>query len=260
MGRQEQAQDSISPLLRNEPDPGAEGSRQRAPFLIPDRPTELAADHVGDIGHVQPVGMVVEKKSTAADLRRAGFCRRGYFNWRKKRDLSGWFPKDRHAVRVGSRSSARVRGPIAGRADGSCRLGAMTMDVEQGETGQAMLLIVEDDRLTREAIALLLERRGYAVEAVGDGQAALDRLRSGPVPDCILLDLGLPGVDGRQFRALQRYNPALSAVPVVVISGEPRAAETAALLGADDYFRKPVDLEQLLAAVGRYCRRVGRKP
>ncbi len=133
------------------------------------------------------------------------------------------------------------------------------MHEREVDPGQATLLLVEDDRLTRETMALLLEGRGYAVEAVGDGRAALDRLRSGPLPSCILLDLGMPGVDGRQFCAMQRHNPALAAVPVVVISAEPRAAEAAALLGADDYFRKPVETEQLLAALGRYCSAPGRQ-
>jgi CheY-like chemotaxis protein len=120
-------------------------------------------------------------------------------------------------------------------------------------TGGKILLVVEDDDLTREMLTLLLEGEGYTVEPACDGRDALQRLRHDPRPDCILLDLAMPRMDGRQFRAWQQQVPGLASVPVVVVSAEPRAAEEAALLGAEDYLRKPVSTEELLAAVRRHC-------
>jgi CheY-like chemotaxis protein len=122
-----------------------------------------------------------------------------------------------------------------------------------GVSGGKRVLVVEDDTLCREMLTLLLEAEGYTVEPACDGRQAIERLRDGPRPDCMLLDLSMPRMDGRQFRAWLRQVPGLASVPVVVVSAEPRAAEEAALLGAEDYLRKPVSTEELLAAVRRHC-------
>jgi CheY-like chemotaxis protein len=114
---------------------------------------------------------------------------------------------------------------------------------------QKKLLLVEDDALTREAFAHTLERAGYCVETAGDGQAALERLCGGPLPSCILLDLQMPRMDGRQFRARQLQDPVLAHIPVLVVSGEPDVPCEAASLGAAGYLQKPVDPEDLLLAV-----------
>ena len=119
--------------------------------------------------------------------------------------------------------------------------------------GRRNVLVVEDDELTREVVTLMLEGQGYAVQEAGDGQEALDRLREGPRPGCILLDLRMPRMDGRQFRSRQRQDPALAGVPVVVVSAEPELAAEAASLGAAGYLQKPVRAEALLAAVRRHC-------
>jgi CheY-like chemotaxis protein len=118
----------------------------------------------------------------------------------------------------------------------------------------ADLLLVEDDELTRQALAALLADQGYSVRAAADGQEALACLREGWQPDCILLDLHMPGMDGRQLRSRQRHHPAWADVPVVVISGDARVAEEAAFLGVADYLRKPVEPAALLAAIRRNCR------
>ncbi len=71
----------------------------------------------------------------------------------------------------------------------------------QREASDKTLLVVEDDDLCREVLTLLLEDEGYAVEPACDGREALQRLRHGQRPDCILLDLSMPQMDGRAFRA-----------------------------------------------------------
>jgi CheY-like chemotaxis protein len=88
---------------------------------------------------------------------------------------------------------------------------------------------------------------------VVDGQEALDSLRRGSLPDCILLELSLPGMTGRQFRTRPRHHQVWAGIPVVLISGGPRVAEEAAFLGAADYLRKPVEPEALLEAIRKNC-------
>jgi CheY-like chemotaxis protein len=100
------------------------------------------------------------------------------------------------------------------------------------------LLLIEDDELTREVFTTILAGQGYCVRAVVDGQEALDFLREGSLPDCILLDLSMPGLTGRQFCTRQRHHQAWAGVPVVLISGDPKVAEEAAFLGAADYLEK----------------------
>jgi CheY-like chemotaxis protein len=116
-----------------------------------------------------------------------------------------------------------------------------------------LLLVVDDDHLLRELLSLLLQGEGYQVREAGDGQEALDQLQQGPVPDCILLDLSMPGMDGRQFRSRLRHDPRWASIPVLLISGEPGIAEEAASLGVDDFLQKPIQPDELLRAMHRHC-------
>jgi CheY-like chemotaxis protein len=115
--------------------------------------------------------------------------------------------------------------------------------------GRKAVLLVEDDDLTRQVFSLVLEREGYAVLAARDGGEALDLLQAGARPDCVLLDLGLPDVDGRQLRECLRQDPAWAAIPVLLVSGDPNVAGEAAALGAAGHLHKPVEPEDLLLAL-----------
>jgi CheY-like chemotaxis protein len=115
--------------------------------------------------------------------------------------------------------------------------------------GRKAVLLVEDDDLTRQVFSLVLEREGYSVLAARDGHEALDLLQAGARPDCVLLDLGLPDVDGRQLRECLRQDPAWAAIPVLLVSGDPNVAREAAALGAAGYLHKPVEPEDLLLAL-----------
>ena len=117
------------------------------------------------------------------------------------------------------------------------------------------LLLVEDNELALEILAFVLRGRGYAVSTAANGQEALRRLRAGPAPDCIVLDLRLPVMDGWQFRASQLADPALAGVPVLLLSGLRDLPQEAAALGAAGYLQKPVGDEDLVAALERCCRR-----
>jgi two-component system response regulator MprA len=127
----------------------------------------------------------------------------------------------------------------------------VSSDHPAGET----LLLVEDNEVVREGLAVALRRAGYAVALAGNGQEALSALRGGVRPDLILLDMLVPVVDGWRFLEQRRREPALAAVPVVIMTGVGVAsAEWAAGLGAAGLLRKPVETEELLREVRRCCR------
>jgi CheY-like chemotaxis protein len=121
-------------------------------------------------------------------------------------------------------------------------------------TGVHTVLLVEDDDDVRAAYAAYLEGAGYVVVEAGDGREALQRLRAAPDAFClILLDLFMPTMDGWTFRKRQLRDPAMAAIPVVVISADPDVVPTAAALGAVGSMRKPLDLRLLLETVARHC-------
>lgn len=122
---------------------------------------------------------------------------------------------------------------------------------ERGGCGpRPMVMLVEDDVDVREAVADTLEDGGYDVIAARHGQEALELLRNGSARPCvILLDLMMPVMDGWQFRAEQRKDPAIADIPVVALSAHGGLYE----LGAADHLRKPVQLRALMDAVARFC-------
>jgi CheY-like chemotaxis protein len=115
------------------------------------------------------------------------------------------------------------------------------------------VLIVDDDLDIRLVLRMILEGVGYQVLEASEGGEALAVLREHR-PCVILLDLMMPGVDGFQFRALQKQDPGLASIPVVVISGGGGVAEKARELDAAGHLAKPPELKELVAAVGRHCK------
>ena len=107
------------------------------------------------------------------------------------------------------------------------------------------ILIVEDDDDIRETLTLLLEEHGYDVTAVGDGTRALDRLRSRPPPDLLVLDLMMPPLNGWEVMAALREEGLLGRVPIVITS----ATVDDLPLGASAVFAKPYDVEAFLRVV-----------
>jgi two-component system KDP operon response regulator KdpE len=117
------------------------------------------------------------------------------------------------------------------------------------------ILLVDDEPKIRRALAVNLEARGYEVIEAADGEAgveaALDR-----VPDVILLDLGLPGIDGQEV--IERIR-TWSDVPIIVLSVRSSPHDKVAALdaGADDYVTKPFGIDELLARLRVVQRRHG---
>jgi CheY-like chemotaxis protein len=96
---------------------------------------------------------------------------------------------------------------------------------------------------------LALEDRGYEVFSTADGNEALERLRSGPKPGVILLDLYMPGMHGYEFYRRLRDNPALASIPVIVVTAAAPRDRTGLDVAA--IIRKPIDLDELLFTIGR---------
>ncbi len=119
-------------------------------------------------------------------------------------------------------------------------------------TSGPCVLVVDDDDSIREAMSELLVDAGHEVVSAANGKAALDYLRQAPRPPCvILLDLMMPVMDGETFRREQLADPALSRIPVVLLTAAGRSA--AARVPADGVLLKPVTLEDALAAIARHC-------
>jgi DNA-binding response OmpR family regulator len=120
----------------------------------------------------------------------------------------------------------------------------------------AQLLLVEDDAAIRTALTRALREHGHTVTAVGSGMPALSTAVE-QRPDVVLLDLGLPDIDGADVLAMLR---AVSDVPVIIATARDDEAEIVRLLdlGADDYVIKPFTAAQLTARIRAVLRRSGR--
>jgi len=115
------------------------------------------------------------------------------------------------------------------------------------------ILIVEDQPEIRAVITEILVDEGYQVESVTNGMEALTYLREqAKQPGLILLDLGMPVMTGWEFREEQRRDPALAAIPVIVMSALPALEQKAKALNATDYLSKPIDIDNLIDMVARY--------
>jgi CheY-like chemotaxis protein len=115
------------------------------------------------------------------------------------------------------------------------------------------VMVVEDDDDVRRSLVEVLDAEGFGVIEAENGAAALERLRQGPLPRLILLDLMMPVMDGWTFRDLQRENPEWAAIPTVILSAVPEARQSAARLAAAGYLIKPVDLPLLINTVERHA-------
>ena len=114
------------------------------------------------------------------------------------------------------------------------------------------VLVVEDDRDSRDALQMFLTVHGLEVFCAMDGQEALDILHRGLHPCVILLDMMMPRMSGAEFRSAQQHDPDLKAIPVVVLSASANREE-AQSMGISEFMRKPIDVDQLVKTVSRYC-------
>ena len=117
------------------------------------------------------------------------------------------------------------------------------------------MLIVEDDDPIRQPLAELLKAEGYDVATAVNGKAALEWLESNPAPGLILLDLLMPLMSGMQFLTARRRHDRLRAIPVVVMTAWLNRWKDTTTGDVDGALSKPIDTDQLLSIVARYCER-----
>ncbi|MFP5265067.1 MAG: response regulator transcription factor [Blastocatellia bacterium] len=111
------------------------------------------------------------------------------------------------------------------------------------------ILVIEDDEYSRDALAHLLVAEGYQAQSASDGETGLEKAHE-VQPDVIVLDLNLPGIDGKEVIEKIRGDGPLRSVPILVITGDEASAGQAAVdLGADGYLTKPVEFDDLINAI-----------
>ena len=116
------------------------------------------------------------------------------------------------------------------------------------------ILVVDDDRAVREALRRALTLAGYEVQAVEDGEQALEQIARA-LPDAVVLDIGLPGIDGLEVcRQVRRLG---NRVPILMLTARDAVADRIDGLdvGADDYMIKPFDVGELKARLRALLRR-----
>lgn len=116
------------------------------------------------------------------------------------------------------------------------------------------LLIADDDRSIRDAVRRALVLAGYDAHAVADGQACIDALAD-VKPDALVLDVGMPGLDG--LEVARRMRAAGDRTPILMLTARDEVGDRIAGLdaGADDYLAKPFDIDELAARIRALLRR-----
>jgi signal transduction histidine kinase len=112
------------------------------------------------------------------------------------------------------------------------------------------ILVIDDEADFRQVLIRCLSKQGYKVMAAADGTTGVG-LAAETLPDLIVCDLNMPGMDGYAVLAALRRDPKLADIPLIFLTGQsqPSQVRQGMNLGADDYLTKPVTLEDLLAAV-----------
>jgi CheY-like chemotaxis protein len=114
----------------------------------------------------------------------------------------------------------------------------------------AKILLVEDNEMNRQMLSRRLERKGHAVVVAVDGGQAVEVARA-ELPDVILMDMGLPVLDGWEATRQLKADPRTRAIPVIALTAHAMASDQEKALdaGCDDYDTKPVELPRLLGKI-----------
>ena len=123
---------------------------------------------------------------------------------------------------------------------------------------QERILLVEDNPMNRRVAEFLLKAQGYIVYEARDGQEACD-LAQKHIPDLILMDLQLPGVDGFATTRAIKQNSATKNIPIVALTAYAMAgdAERASEAGCDGYITKPIDPDEFPKTVASFLKQRG---
>ena len=119
------------------------------------------------------------------------------------------------------------------------------------------ILIVDDEEDIIELVRYYLDRNGYRLEIATSGEEALTEAKT-VLPDLIILDLMLPGIDGLEVCKILKHNSKTQEIPIIMLTakGEESDIVTGLELGADDYMTKPFNSKILIARVRRLLQRI----
>jgi len=113
---------------------------------------------------------------------------------------------------------------------------------------EGRVLVVDDEPMVRETLGQVLSDEGYVVDLAVDGESALERIRAAK-PDAILLDLMMPGMNGRQFLQALREDKHWDSIPVLIMTAVHGLEVNLATLGASEVVEKPFNVDELLNKV-----------
>ena len=121
---------------------------------------------------------------------------------------------------------------------------------KDSDNAASKILIIDDEHDFRQVIIKSLSKQGFEVVAASDGKTGVS-LAAETLPDLIVCDLNMPGMDGYEVLAALRSDPKLADIPLIFLTGQsqPCQVRLGMNLGADDYLIKPVDLADLLGAI-----------
>jgi twitching motility two-component system response regulator PilG len=117
------------------------------------------------------------------------------------------------------------------------------------------ILVIDDSATIRKLVAVTMQRDGYDVIEAGDAAEALSRIETMGVPDLVLLDIVMPGMDGYQLCRNMRSNKTLAKLPIIMLSGKDGLFNKmrGKLAGSTLYLTKPFEPESLLKTIRKYC-------
>ena len=114
----------------------------------------------------------------------------------------------------------------------------------------ARILLVEDNEMNRDSLSRLLVRRGHSVICAEDGMLAVKMAKEN-LPEVILMDVGLPVIDGYEATRRIKNDPETKHIPIIALTAQAMSSDRALAVeaGCDDYDTKPVDLQRLLGKI-----------
>ena len=250
---------------------GARGRRPRSAGAGGFEPGRQCAGarRFGAAGHGRPVDARRGRRADRAQSRAADCAGSAAFavralpaNRRSKRTVPGPRARPVHHTADCQRARRTGRGDLHGRARHDVQRRATPFGrrcagptattagiVKQMATTKSTILVVEDEKESRDSLREILEFEGYQVETAVNGQEALDALKAGGDRICImLLDLFMPVMDGWQVIDQLRADGRLGSTQVVIITSAPYRAPAGLLV-----FQKPLDLDKVIGEVQRLC-------
>ena len=196
-------------------------------------------------------------RHTAATLAQRGFIKPSTLEQELKIDFS-WFFKDQAPPEPSTEDAERARGEAetgtaALKLDGyyvSIARKAAKRIEPASATGYSVL-VVEDDLELQRSLKFLLTMEKYKPRTASNKSEILEALRLPPLPDVVLLDIGLPDTNGFEVLARMRQYPQLKSIPVIMLTGHAQREEVMRGLagGADGYITKPFDRDVLLTGI-----------